>query len=320
MNRFDVFNGDADGICALHQLRLAEPAASILITGTKREIDLLRRVPAADGAQVTVLDVSFDVNRAAALALLEAGARIAWFDHHFAGDLPAHPALEAHIDLSPKVCTSLLVDRYLNGAHRAWAVTAAFGDNLAGPAREAAQPLRLSASALAELQVLGELINYNAYGDTVADLHFAPERLYRALQRYADPLEFARKSPEAARLREGFTADLTSAAGTEPILDVPAGRVFRFPDRAWARRVMGIYANRLAGETPRRATALVVANPDGSLRISVRAPPERPQGADALCRAFPTGGGRAGAAGINALPAGELPKFLEAFGAAFAPR
>ena len=27
----DAFNGDADGICALHQLRLAEPVDSILI-------------------------------------------------------------------------------------------------------------------------------------------------------------------------------------------------------------------------------------------------------------------------------------------------
>lgn len=317
MNRFDVFNGDADGICALHQLRLADPAAAVLVTGTKREIGLLQRVPLAGGAQITVLDVSFDVNREAALALLDSGARITWFDHHFAGELPAHAALDAHIDLSPKVCTSLLVDRHLNGAHRAWAVTAAFGDNLAEPAREAAKPLGLSESALAELQVLGELINYNAYGDTVADLHFPPERLYQALQRYADPLEFARKSPEAAKLRDGFSADLASADAREPVLDVPAGRVFRFPDEPWARRVMGIYANRLANGTPDRATALVVDNPDGTLRISVRAPLERLAGADALCRAFPTGGGRAGAAGINALPAADLPRFLAAFRVSF---
>ena len=28
MAQFDVFNGDADGICALQQLRLAQPACS----------------------------------------------------------------------------------------------------------------------------------------------------------------------------------------------------------------------------------------------------------------------------------------------------
>jgi len=317
MNRFDVFNGDADGICALHQLRLAEPAPSILITGVKREIELLQRVPEVSGAQITVLDISLDSNRAPLLALLKAGAQVTWFDHHFAGGIPAHANLDVHIDLSPKVCTSLLVDRHLNGAHRAWAVTAAFGDNLGESAREAAAPLGLNAAALAQLKELGELINYNAYGESLADLRFAPEALYRAVAPHADPLEFARRAPEAERLRRGFAEDLRQAEGRAPLLDMPAGRVFRFPNEPWARRVMGVYANRLANAEPERATALIVDNPDGTLRISVRAPLARPAGADALCRAFPGGGGRAGAAGINALPPGALPRFLARFGDAF---
>ena len=49
MQRIDVFNGDADGICALHQLRLAEPAESVLVTGPKRDIALVERVAAAPG-------------------------------------------------------------------------------------------------------------------------------------------------------------------------------------------------------------------------------------------------------------------------------
>src|SRR5678815_3472044 len=43
MRYFDVFNGDADGICALHQLRLADPLDSTLVTGLKRDIALLNR-------------------------------------------------------------------------------------------------------------------------------------------------------------------------------------------------------------------------------------------------------------------------------------
>ena len=35
MADFDVFNGDADGICALVQLRQVEPRDSKLITGVK---------------------------------------------------------------------------------------------------------------------------------------------------------------------------------------------------------------------------------------------------------------------------------------------
>ncbi|MGB5082223.1 MAG: acetyltransferase, partial [Burkholderiales bacterium] len=38
MRRVDVFNGDADGLCSLRQLRLAEPAESQLVTGVKRDI------------------------------------------------------------------------------------------------------------------------------------------------------------------------------------------------------------------------------------------------------------------------------------------
>ena len=43
MTHFDVFNGDADGLCALHQLRLAAPLESDLVSGPKRDIGLLAR-------------------------------------------------------------------------------------------------------------------------------------------------------------------------------------------------------------------------------------------------------------------------------------
>ena len=43
MTTIDVFNGDADGLCALHQLRLAEPRESVLVTGVKRDIALVER-------------------------------------------------------------------------------------------------------------------------------------------------------------------------------------------------------------------------------------------------------------------------------------
>ena len=60
MKLFDVFNGDADGLCALQQIRLAEPADSTLVTGVKRDIALLLRVEAGEGDRVTVLDVSLE--------------------------------------------------------------------------------------------------------------------------------------------------------------------------------------------------------------------------------------------------------------------
>lgn len=315
---FDVFNGDADGICALQQLRLCEPVQSTLVTGVKRHIRLVETADAPPGARVTVLDVAFGENRAAVLRLLERGCTIRYFDHHHPGDVPAHPALETHLDTSPRICTSLLMNRYLNGAARAWAVTGAFGDNLDGPAREAAASLALPPQTLEALKELGELINYNAYGEDDTDLHLHPAALYRALHPFADPLAFLRSAPEMALLRRGLAEDLASAEGHAPALDAAEGVVVLFPAEPWARRVQGNYANRLANAHVRRASAVGVTNRDGTLRLSVRAPLERPYGADALARRFPSGGGRAAAAGINRLPADHLPRFLAAFREAFA--
>ena len=61
---YDVFNGDADGICALLQLRLAEPAGlASAVTGIKRDIALLDRSSArARVITVTVLDISMAKN------------------------------------------------------------------------------------------------------------------------------------------------------------------------------------------------------------------------------------------------------------------
>ena len=110
MINYDVFNGDADGICALVQLRLAEPKESQLITGVKRDINLLRRVQASAGDRITVLDISMAKNQADLQRLLNAGAEVFYVDHHFAGEVPSSAALKTLINEAPDVCTSLLVN------------------------------------------------------------------------------------------------------------------------------------------------------------------------------------------------------------------
>jgi hypothetical protein len=309
---YDVFNGDADGICALHQLRLAEPRQAALLTGVKRDIRLLERLAGVRDAELTVLDISLDSNRAALLELL-ASCRVFYADHHYAGEIPVSPNLTAHIDPDPEQCTSLIVDRLLAGLHRAWAVVAAFGDNLHAAAHKAAGPLALPAGKVELLRELGELMNYNGYGERVADLHLAPEDLYAAVRPYADPLAFCADSPIPALLREGFADDMRRARSVRPEEETAQGRIFRFPAHGWARRAAGVFSNEKAREQPDKAHALLVANSDGSFMVSVRAPLSRRQGADLLCRAFPGGGGRAAAAGINALPAEQLAQFCRAF-------
>ncbi len=314
MKRFDVFNGDADGLCALLQWRLAHPAESRLVTGVKRDIALLGRVEAEEGDEVTVFDISLDKNRAALEQLLAAGARVRYFDHHFAGQIPDSGLLEAHIDTGAETCTSLIVDGVLEGRFRGWAVVGAFGDNFDAAARRAAEPLGLDEEALERLRQLGICLNYNGYGATVEDLYFPPDLLFRRLLPHADPLRFLEADPEVfERLRRGADDDLARARAVAPHIEEEAVALYLFPTEPWARRVSGVFSNELARAHPDRAHALLTALPGGGYVVSVRAPLNDRRGADELCRAFPTGGGRKAAAGINHLPESELERFIERF-------
>jgi hypothetical protein len=319
MTWFDVFNGDADGLCALHQLRLVRPADAILVTGVKRDIALLARVAAtaAPGDMVTVLDVSLAVNRPALETLLARGVAVAYFDHHYAGEIPRHPLLDVHIDPAPQVCTSIIVDRHLAGAHRAWAIVGAFGDNMVGPAERLAAELGLAPDATTALRALGENLGYNAYGDTESDLVIPPEALYRRLSAHADPWRFIAEEPVLQQIDHARKNDLALASDVGPALAVAGGTLYVLPDEPWSRRVRGAFGNELANRHPHLAHAVVTPNAEGGYVVSVRAPNAAPRGADALCRGFPGGGGRAAAAGVNNLPQADLPTFFRAFAQAY---
>lgn len=310
---FDVFNGDADGLCALQQLRLAEPRDATLITGIKRDIALLGRVPCIGDACVTVLDVSLDRNRDALLALLQCGAQVDYFDHHYAGDVPLHAGLRAHLSGDAQVCTSMLVDRFLGGAHRAWAVAGAYGDNLCETAGRLAASLAEPAARIGALRELGECLNYNAYGDSEADLFIAPADLYRRMRRHADPWRFMEQEPVLAEIRDGRARDLAMAQQLRPWTVFAHGVVYMLPDAQWSRRVRGAWGNQLASEAPGCAHALLTPDARGAYVVSVRAPLNDLRGAEQLCRRFPTGGGRAGAAGIDRLEPQRLDEFVQAF-------
>jgi hypothetical protein len=309
---YDIFNGDADGICALQQLRLEEPRSSVLVTGVKRDTALVEYVQPARGDELTVLDVSFRTNARAVLRALENGARCRYFDHHNAGDVPQHPNLRIFIDTAPDICTSLLVDRYLSGRQRVWAVVAAFGDNLGKSARRAAELLQLEPAEIARLRELGECINYNAYGETVDDLHYHPADLFETLSHYRDPREFMEDEPIFEVLKNAYHDDLHRVESVNPELQNETCAVFVLPDAAWSRRISGPYSNELAQRHPARANAVLVKKQGGYL-VSVRAAQGKPRGADELCLKFVSGGGRQGAAGINHLPESELSRFLAEF-------
>ena len=325
MTCIDVFNGDADGLCALHQLRLADPREDrVLVTGVKRDIALVERIERELGREacaddeLTVLDVSLDKNRDALVALLDKGVRTRYFDHHFPGEIPERPNLSTHIDTDAETCTGLIVDRHLDGAHRAWAVTAAFGDNLFRTATDAAAPLALDAARLDTLKTLGTLLNYNGYGASLEDLFFPPAELCERLRPYADPFDFVADDDAFATLEAGYRDDMARAEATRPERHDERTALYVFPNEPFARRVGGVYANELAQRHPERAHALLSESADGSYVVSVRAPLANRTGADELCRRFETGGGRKAAAGINRLPPGDVERFADALAAQYA--
>lgn len=317
MSIIDVFNGDADGICALHQLRLQSPCESVLVTGVKRDINLLKRVDAVKGDEVTVLDVSLDKNREGLMRLLDDQIRVRYFDHHFAGEIPENEYLDAHINTSADVCTGLLVNGYLGGAFLPWAVVAAYGDNLFDSARRSAAPLGLSDKELQLLKELGTYINYNGYGASLDDLYFEPDQLYLQIKPFSDPFEFINESETFSVLQQGYASDMAHAGKVKAKIEQDEFAVYILPDEKWSRRVSGVFANDLAQKTPSRAHAILSAQSDGGFVVSVRAPLANKQGADDVCRQFESGGGRKAAAGINCLPQDDFDRFVAVMGDVF---
>lgn len=309
--RIDVCNGDADGLCAVVQWRLAHPAQAELVTGLKRDIELLERVQAGPGDDVLVCDVSMQRNGAALRRLLAQGARVRYFDHHHPGEVPVHPHLQAHLDGDPRLCTSLLMDRFLQGRHRAWALVGAYGDNLGAEADRLAQAGGWDATQRAVLRRLGEAINYNAYGDTPADVLIAPAELFEHLRCHPDPLQAWAGDPVFAQLDERRRSDLEQGLRAPLRWESAQAVVRELPDTPWSRRVVGVLANEMVLRDPARAQAVLKAQAQGGFLVSLRAPRNCAGSAEALCRRF-GGGGRAGAGGIDHLEPDRVPDFLTA--------
>lgn len=311
---YDIFNGDADGIFALHQYRLVHPQSDAkIITGVKRDIKLLSQLKDVKNSTFTVFDVSLDSNREALTKILSAANNVLYFDHHFAGEIPDVPALTTYISPSAETCTSIIVNGYLDHAYPLWAICGAYGDNLHKRAKDLEATLGLTEEQGKVLMELGELFNYNGYGENLNDLHFQPAELYLAIQPFDNPFDFVKDAPQLEQLREGHADDMALAMEQIPHSSPGKNRVYTFPDKRWARRVSGVFSNLKAREQQHSAHAIITENGDKTLRISVRAPLADKRDADTLCKTFPTGGGRAAAAGINALPPESLDTFLELF-------
>ncbi len=312
MSYIDIFNGDADGIIALLQLRLAEPRDSRLVTGVKRDIQLLNSLEFKPDDQLTVLDVSMEKNIEGLSRALAVGAQVRYIDHHRPGSIPQHSNLDAIIDTDPNVCTALLVNTALKGRFYLWAITAAYGDNLIAKADDLADEHGLSAEQKALLKEFGTLINYNGYGACEDDLHIKPAELFKSLLCYDSPFDaIAADDSPYQFLKRAYQEDMALADASSCIVNTDAVAVFSLPNQQWSRRVSGVFGNKLANATPNKAHAVLSDSGDGNYLVSVRAPLTNKTGADEVCSQFATGGGRKAAAGINKLPHSQLDAFVE---------
>ena len=309
---YDVFNGDADGIISLIQLRLSNPLTSTLVTGVKRDIQLLKSIQVVTEDSVTVLDISMEKNSAALIEILNQGHDVFYADHHRCGTIPEHKNLTALIDLDANTCTALIIDQHLQGQFHSWAICAAYGDNLIAKADQLAIKAGYDQQQRAQLQELGTLINYNGYGSQLSDLHYDPAELYRLLLNYESPFDVI-NDPDSpfSKLQSAYQADLGHALAIASQYKSDLLSIFELPDQAWSRRISGVYGNLLANQQPDSAFAVLTENSDKNYLVSLRAPLNNKQGAGDICSQFESGGGRAAAAGINNLPRNELLRFIE---------
>jgi len=316
MTAYDLFNGYADGICALQQLRLHQPRQTRLITGIKRDINLFSKITAEKNDEITALDISFDKNREGVQAAIDAGARVFYADHHFAGEMIESDRLEIHIDTNADTCTSLIINKYLNEQFYAWAITGAYGDNLFDSAEALADRFTVSKEDREALKELGTCLNYNGYGFTVDDLVYDPADLFELVRPYENPLDFI-EIDAYQKLLTAYHQDIEKTHQLSALETRDNGAIYILPDQPWSRRVNGVFSNDLAREHTSRAHAVLVECGVNCYRVSVRAPMDNKTGADELCRQFESGGGRKAAAGINQLSEDDLHLFTEKFFNAF---
>ena len=308
MTNYFVFNGDADGICAAHQLYLKNLQEFEAITGVKRDIALLRKIEWVSDSSINVLDISVEKNLPYLERLLEQNCRITWFDHHISNEKPEHVNIAYYVQTEVDVNTSLIVSRYLGEPISQWVIVGLFGDNMGETAVLTAKKLGLNGSQIQDLKKMGELLNYNAYGATIKDLHFHPAEILKQMKPYAEPLIFMQDEDLISVLEEGYKADFQMIDHVEWL----ASNIVCLPDEKWARRVVGDYAYQLVRDEPEKDFAVLLTKGE-NYQVSIRTSIKSNKNAGEFCLQFPTGGGRLKAAGINALPQKNLDTFIEQF-------
>jgi len=176
----------------------------------------------------------------------------------------------------------------------------------------------LNGQATAALKRLGICLNYNAYGDSIEDLHCHPAELAELMRPFPDPGRFMEQTATYAKLHAGYEEDMAKARRAATRGGYREG-IIVLPNEPWARRAIGVLTNELMQSRPRAALAILSPKASGGFTVSVRVPADSPVSAAEFCGGFETGGGRKSAGGINYLADADLDRFAARFQARFGP-
>ncbi|MDX2470844.1 MAG: DHH family phosphoesterase [SAR324 cluster bacterium] len=305
---FYVFNGDADGLFAAQQLRLQFGDAPI-ITGVKRDIQLLKQLKDEKNKNIYVCDISLDKNRESLTQVLSQGCQVAWYDHHFSGLVPEDKKLTTHINQDAHINSSAIVYQSLGMGNVAWAIAGLFGDNMAPSANALAQTENYPKKMLESLKELGQLVNYNAYGASLKDLIINPAEIFATMVGMASPEDLIEEGHMISKLRQVYQGDVAAAKNQK---EVQRG-VLILPNEPWAARTQGDLAYQLQADHPGKAVTILIVKGEQNYQVSLRVPENCGTSAAEFSMKYPTGGGRKTAAGINELPTDKLESFLQDF-------
>ena len=319
-----VFNGDADGIISQTILGKVLGLPDLRITGLKREVHLLRKLPPLDSGRIHVMDISLRQNLPELPAVLKPEKiQVTWYDHHEPGEPFVHPRLELHINEASGTCSAVIVNQVFGKKHSLWATMAAFGDNLPSTAKALAAEAGANVDETSVLRHCGILLNYNAYGERPGDVLFAPAYLAQKAAACNSALDFCHEEGIFGPLNEQLAKDSMHFDGIQPLVDSDSARAFLVPDEPWARRYAATWANSQILSHPKAALAMIHPRAEGTFMVSIRAP-RLSQGAGLsaadLAMEFSSGGGRRLAAGINVLPEADFTRFLNRFTSFFNER
>jgi hypothetical protein len=274
----DICIGDANGLCSLLQWRLHQPKQSSTLALLGRESRLDGLIQASPGDDVLLCDIPMQANRSTLMQLLDSGAQIQYLSHQIGEESLWHPQLQYIEDAPQDSCTSLMVDRILDGKYRQWALVGAYGKRCNASADKLASSVGLPAHERARLRELGELINYNACSVDGQNACIPPVDLYSLMSGYQQAMDFLQSESVASELESVRREDLERAEQIAPYWQDAHASVYVLPDTPWAHRVAGGLGTHLSANEPTRAHAFLRPAANGCFMTRVHAARNNPNG------------------------------------------